>query len=152
MQSSASCLLILCSLVVLSSGLSQRQDERHHHGTTELKTEETYIPPGCETARKTQVGDLIDVKYVLRLPDGTGFAQAATYKFRLGQGEVIEGWDKGLVGMCVGENRKLIVPSNMGFGGNEYDPDRESNDPNAQRLRIPPHSVLIFDTEILSIE
>lgn len=36
--------------------------------------------------------------------------------FTLGQGEVIQGWDEGLGGMCVGEKRKLTIPSDMGYG------------------------------------
>ena len=38
------------------------------------------------------------------------------FEFRLGAGEVIKGWDNGLVGMCEGEKRKLTIPSDLGYG------------------------------------
>merc|ERR1712138_230343 len=40
------------------------------------------------------------------------------FTFTLGQGQVIKGWDKGLVGICPGEKRKLVIPPNMGYGSN----------------------------------
>ena len=39
------------------------------------------------------------------------------FEFNLGRGEVIQGWDRGLSNMCVGEKRKLTIPSDLGYGG-----------------------------------
>ena len=52
--------------------------------------------------------------------DGTEFdssiPRGKPFTFPLGGGRVIKGWDQGLLGMCVGEKRKLIIPSELGYG------------------------------------
>jgi len=55
-------------------------------------------------------------------------------------GQVVKGWDQGLLDMCVGEKRKLIVPSSLGYG-----------DSGAGEV-IPPGATLVFETELLKIE
>jgi FK506-binding protein 2 len=40
------------------------------------------------------------------------------FDFKVGVGQVIRGWDEGLIGMCIGERRKLIIPSGLGYGDN----------------------------------
>lgn len=61
------------------------------------------------------------------------------FKFRLGQGEVIKGWDVGVENMKVGGKRQLIVPPNLGYGNK-----RMGND-------IPANSTLIFDVELKAV-
>ena len=62
------------------------------------------------------------------------------FEFTLGRKQVIAGWDEGLSGMCVGEKRKLVIPSNKGYGR------RGSGD------KIPGGSTLVFDVELLEIK
>ena len=62
------------------------------------------------------------------------------FRFVLGAGRVIKGWDEGVVGMTVGGRRELIVPSHLGYG-----------DAGAGGV-IPPGAVLLFDVELLAIE
>lgn len=52
---------------------------------------------------------------------------------------MIAGWDKGLLGACVGEKRKLQIPPSMGYG------------PLGSPPKIPPNAHLVFDTEVMSI-
>ena len=61
------------------------------------------------------------------------------FQFIVGKGEVIEGWDKGLLKMSVGERSKLTVPPDMGYGGTSIP-------------GIPANSTLLFDVELLKVE
>lgn len=74
---------------------------------------------GC--TRKTQNGDTLSVMYRGTLQsDGSQFDSSydsgVPFEFTLGKGQVIRGWDQGLLNMCIGEGRKLIIPPNLGYG------------------------------------
>lgn len=62
----------------------------------------------------------MSVHYEGLLQDGSvfdsSFRRNQPISFRLGSGQVIEGWDKGLIDMCVGEKRKLTIPPELGYG------------------------------------
>jgi len=62
------------------------------------------------------------------------------FTFRLGAGEVIDGWDKGVAGMKVGGRRTLTIPPDMGYGA--------QGSPGA----IPPNATLVFDVELLDVK
>eukprot|EP00959_Pyramimonas_sp_CCMP1952_P329336 6894898-Pyramimonas_sp.AAC.1 len=70
--------------------------------------------------RKAKRGDEVKVHYKGTLTDGTVFDEShqrgSPIRFTLGEQQVIEGWDAGINGMCVGEKRKLKIPSHMGYG------------------------------------
>lgn len=65
--------------------------------------------------------------------------QNEPFKFVLGMGQVIPGWDEGVQGMKVGGIRKLIVPASLGYGARGAGDD------------IPPNATLIFEVELLAI-
>lgn len=73
-----------------------------------------------------------------RLFDDT-YQTGKTFSFQLGSGQVISGWDQGLVGMKVGGKRRLIVPPVAGYGAQGRDP-------------IPANAVLVFDVELLDVK
>eukprot|EP01098_Paradermamoeba_levis_P007147 TRINITY_DN2965_c0_g1_i3.p1 TRINITY_DN2965_c0_g1~~TRINITY_DN2965_c0_g1_i3.p1 ORF type:complete len:136 (+),score=23.24 TRINITY_DN2965_c0_g1_i3:86-493(+) len=104
-----------------------------------LKIGVKFRPEKCD--RKTKPGDSLSIHYTGTLTDGTQFDSSVPrnqpFTFTLGAGQVIKGWDQGLVGMCVGEKRKLTIPYELAYG--------ESGRPPT----IPPKATLIFETCLL---
>ena len=94
------------------------------------------------TGATAATGDTVTVNYVGTLTNGTKFDSSydrgQPFTFRLGAGQVIAGWDQGVVGMRVGGKRRLTIPPSLGYGG-------QANGP------IPANSTLIFEIELLSI-
>jgi FK506-binding nuclear protein len=88
-------------------------------------------------------GKTIQVYYVGRLKSNNKQFDACQsgkpFRFRLGAGEVIKGWDVGFDGMRVGGKRQIVVPPHMGYGSK-----RMGND-------IPANSTLVFDVELKAI-
>jgi len=103
-----------------------------------------YVDLEVGNGPEAQPGDTVDVHYTGRLVDGTKFDSSLDRQepltFRLGAGEVIEGWDQGIAGMKVGGKRKLTIPPDLGYG-----------DEGAQGV-IPPGATLIFDVKLLKIQ
>lgn len=108
----------------------------------ELKIEVLREPQDPEST-KAAAGHTMLVHYVGTLTDGTKFDSSRDRKdfftFKLGEGQVIKGWDEGLVGMQDGEIRKLTVPAHLGYG--------EKGVPGL----IPPNATLVFEIELLEI-
>ncbi len=92
-------------------------------------------------------GDTLVMNYTGRLEDGTifdsnvlpEFMHVEPFEFTLGAGQVIAGWDEGLVGMKVGEKKTLTISPEKGYG-------------NRAIGSIPANSTLIFDVELLEIK
>ncbi|PON75070.1 Peptidyl-prolyl cis-trans isomerase, FKBP-type [Parasponia andersonii] len=85
---------------------------------TELQIGVKYKPESCDV--QAHKGDRIKVHYRGTLTDGTVFDSSYDrndpIQFELGAGQVIKGWDQGLLGICVGEKRKLKIPAKLGYG------------------------------------
>uniref|UniRef100_A0A8C5HSY9 peptidylprolyl isomerase n=1 Tax=Gouania willdenowi TaxID=441366 RepID=A0A8C5HSY9_GOUWI len=66
---------------------------------------------------RSRKGDVLNMHYTGKLEDGTEFDSSIPrdrpFTFTLGTGQVIKGWDQGLLGMCEGEKRKLVIPSEL---------------------------------------
>jgi len=105
----------------------------------ELHIEDTLIGTGRETVR----GALLVVEYEGFIEDGTKFDSSKDrgkpFQFVFGTGRVIKGWDQGLIGMKIGGQRKLFVPSHLAYG------ERQIGE------IIKPHSNLIFKVELLEV-
>lgn len=98
----------------------------------------------CKENQKAQEGDKVTVHYGGFLQDGkkfdSSFDRAQPFTFTMGVGQVIPGWDQGLLGVCSGEERHLVVPAPLAYG------DRGAGDV------IPPGATLLFDIVIVDVE
>merc|ERR1711992_113170 len=107
-----------------------------------LKVEYLSKPDSCDKVARN--GDMLEMHYTGTLEDGTKFDSSVDrnepFKFQIGVGQVIKGWEEGVLGMCVGEKRKLIVPPELGYG------DQGAGD------IIPGGATLYFDIELLETE
>ncbi len=87
-------------------------------------------------------GDTVKVHYIGTTQDGVRFDSSydrgTPFIFTVGGGKVIEGWEKGLIGMKVGGQRILVIPGDMAYG-------------NRQVGTIPPNAPLVFAVELLAI-
>lgn len=106
----------------------------------QVKKEDVVIGKGKEAVP----GKMISVHYTGRLAGGKEFDSSVKrklpFRFKLGAGQVITGWDKGIVGMKVGGKRKLTIPPELGYGAG-----------GAGNV-IPPNATLNFDVELLGVE
>ena len=107
---------------------------------TKFKIEDLMVGKGEEV----KSGDYITIHYSGILEDGqkfdSSYDRGTPFKTRIGVGEVIDGWDMGVVGMKVGGKRKLVIPSSLAYG--------ERGIPGV----IPPDATLIFEVELISID
>merc|ERR1712177_395 len=107
-----------------------------------LKVEYVSKPDPCDKVARN--GDMLSMHYTGTLEDGkkfdSSYDRSEPFKFQIGVGQVIKGWEEGVLGMCVGEKRRLIVPPALGYG------DQGAGD------IIPGGATLFFDVELISTE
>ena len=106
----------------------------------ELIIEDLKVGQGTAVAQY----NIVTVNYTGWLTDGTKFDSSLNpgrtpFRFTVGGGQVIKGWDEGLIGMKVGGKRKLTIPPSMGYGSQDMGV-------------IPSNSTLVFEIDLLIIE
>ena len=130
-------LVIITLLIFLVGCTASNQDVFNVEG---MKTEILKKGTGAEAKR----GDTVIVHYTGTFTDGRKFDSSVDrdepFTFKLGAGQVIQGWDKGVAGMKVGEKRKLTIPPELAYGSR-----------GAGGI-IPPDATLVFEVELLGIE
>lgn len=108
--------------------------------TDQLQVTDEKVGTGAEAV----AGKTVTVNYVGTLTNGTKFDSSydrnQPFSFQLGAGQVIKGWDQGVVGMKVGGKRKLVIPPDLGYGA------QGAGD------KIPPNSTLVFEIELLDVK
>jgi len=108
-------------------------------GTKDLKIEDIRVGSGAEV----KSGDTVVINYLGTLTNGTKFDSSydrgEPFETQIGTGQVIKGWDLGVVGMKVGGKRKLTIPPSLGYGDQATGP-------------IPANSTLIFEVELVDVK
>jgi FKBP-type peptidyl-prolyl cis-trans isomerase len=96
------------------------------------------------TGESPRAGQTVVVHYTGTLENGkkfdSSFDRGKPAEFRIGVGEVIKGWEEGLMSMKVGGKRKLVIPAAIGYGARGRPPD------------IPGNSTLVFEVELLGLK
>merc|ERR1712038_1502225 len=107
-----------------------------------LKVELISKPDTCDKVARN--GDMLSMHYVGTLESGAKFDssydRSEPFKFQIGVGQVIKGWEEGVLGMCIGEKRRLVVPPELGYGA------QGAGD------IIPGGATLFFDVELVGAE
>ncbi len=148
--------LVVIALFFIFPGLSPFRAPSSPNGTpaTTTQTSSTTMPTVNQlqitdevvgTGAVAAAGDTVTVNYVGSLTDGTVFDASANhgtagFTFTLGAGQVIKGWDEGIVGMRVGGTRKLVIPAALAYGNQ------------AVGNVIPANSTLVFTVELLKVQ
>ena len=149
-------LLTIASVSLLLSGAALAHTSHSHHtkenkmSDAAKKSDKIEIVPGlfyeqiqAGSGDKPQKGDTVAVHYVGTLENGKKFDSSRDrgqpISFKLGVGQVIQGWDKGIAALQVGERGVLTISSELGYG--EYGAGAD----------IPGGATLIFDVELVSI-
>jgi peptidylprolyl isomerase len=96
------------------------------------------------TGAEAKPGDQVSVQYVgVLYDDGSKFDSSydhgQPFSFKLGGGQVIQGWDQGVAGMKAGGRRELIIPPNLAYG------------PQGQPPTIPANATLVFVIDLVSV-
>lgn len=129
----------------------KKEPMKSNNETSKLKYE-ILKPAQDAKAKSPEKGKPVTVHYTgwLGVDDGKGNFEKGSkfdssvdrgtpFQFVIGVGMVIRGWDEGVMGMKVGEKRRLIIPSELGYGAR------------GAGASIPPHATLIFDVELLQV-
>jgi FKBP-type peptidyl-prolyl cis-trans isomerase len=136
-------LSLACSESDANSQDKDKKDKKEEKVIT-TKSGLKYVELKEGTGDEAKAGQIVEVHYTGWLKDGTKFDSSKDrnepFKFPLGAGRVIKGWDEGVAGMKVGGKRKLIIPPELGYG------KRGSGN------TIPPDAELIFEVELLGIK
>jgi peptidylprolyl isomerase len=151
---------VLVALMFVSAGCdlpdnrSSKKNKSSNAATADAVKEDAGMeePKGSLQVIDEKVGDgpeakrgkVVEVHYTGTLKDGKKFDSSLDrnqpFSFRLGDNQVIRGWEEGIVGMKVGGKRKLIIPSHLAYG--------KSGRPPA----IPPSAKLTFEVELLNVK
>jgi peptidylprolyl isomerase len=124
--------------------ISQTGDKSAMSGEVTTPSGLKYIDEVVGTGESPKPGQMVTVHYTGTLENGTKFDSSVDrgqpFVFQIGVGRVIRGWDEGVMTMKVGGKRRLIIPSELGYGAR------------GAGGVIPPNATLIFEVELLGVK
>jgi FKBP-type peptidyl-prolyl cis-trans isomerase len=143
--------VILIAVIGVAIFLTLRNNQSNTAATQTAAGKTTTAASGLQildevvgTGAEAKTGDTVSVHYTGTLTDGTKFDSSldrgTPLDFTIGAGNVIKGWDEGVVGMKVGGKRKLTIPPDLAYGASGYPPV------------IPANAILIFEIELVTIK
>lgn len=145
-------IIVLCVVGFVVYAITNRTKnasttESLNNQMNETVNEGTQTEKDKDMDRVSKVGDVLVMNYTGRFTNGEAFdsnvlpefGHVTPFKFTLGAGQVIKGWDEGLVGMKIGEKKTLTIPPEKGYGSQPVGP-------------IPANSTLIFEVELVDIQ
>lgn len=150
-QKVTSILILALSVALIAQSKPVKDAAKKSSGPTKVFGKPVTMPSGLQywdikrgTGPVAGTGKQVKVNYTGWLLNGKEFDSSEKagrpFSFLLGTGEVIKGWDQGLVGMSVGGKRQLRIPPNLAYGDRGAGAD------------IPPNSTLIFDVELVDMK
>ena len=123
-----------------AGGAEEKKVDEYQTSATGLKWKDLKVGEGASPS----TGQTVSVHYTGWLLDGKKFDSSRDrgqpFKFQIGKGQVIKGWDEGVASMKVGGRRELLIPPELAYGSRGF--------PGA----IPPSSTLKFDVELLGVQ
>jgi len=137
-------LTLLLTLLALNASATSAPSPETAPATITTASGLQYVDTVVGTGASPVAGKRVTVHYTGTLENGRKFDSSRDrgqpFTFVIGRGQVIRGWDEGVMGMQVGGQRKLIIPSALGYGSRGV--------PGV----IPPGATLLFDVELLDVQ
>ena len=139
-------IIVLITVIIGVAYFFYQKKTAHQQEGVVMKTESglQYVDLVTGKGATPAPGKKVTVHYVGTLTNGTTFDSSRTrgepISFTIGAGQVIKGWDEGVMSMQVGGKRKLTIPPELGYGAR------------GAGGVIPPNATLIFDVELLNVE
>lgn len=131
--------IAVTSLINRSAKAPAAPANTNQGSSMELQKTDEVVGTGAEAV----AGKNVTVNYIGTLTNGTKFDSSfdrnQPFSFQLGGGQVIKGWDEGVVGMKIGGKRKLVIPPSLGYGSQATG-------------SIPANSTLVFEITLLSVQ
>ncbi|MDH7515664.1 MAG: FKBP-type peptidyl-prolyl cis-trans isomerase [Bacteroidota bacterium] len=141
----ALCLVLLLALPLVSAPAQKKRTAKTR--ITPVVTTPSglkYVDLVVGTGASPEKGKKVRVHYIGELSDGrvfdSSYDRGQPFEFTIGVGQVIKGWDEGVMSMKVGGKRRLIIPPKLGYGEQGVPP------------AIPPNAVLVFEVELLGVQ
>ena len=131
---------LIAGVIILDQNLQAVASDKMVTTSSGLKYQDEEVGTGPEP----RIGQTVTVHYTGTLENGKKFDSSVDrgqpFSFVIGVGQVIKGWDEGVATMKVGGKRKLIIPSELGYGAR------------GAGGVIPPNATLVFDVELLGVK